>query len=142
MNLHAHPTTPKPTCTHTLLLHMYTVLELTNSRAGHKCEAWENSFLPTSMTTLFRVRPWDLWIVTAHASLRGSWRREHWGPAVAKRNDGHSAVRESGARVAVKVDHDSNEQVCLTSCSVADGLNSSHCSIDKANIKQPIAGCW
>jgi len=83
MNPHTHPTTPKPTCTHTLLLHMCTVLELTNSRAGHKREAWENSFLPTSMTTLFRVRPWDLLIVTAHASLRG---------------------REGGARVAVKVD--------------------------------------
>ena len=80
MNPHAHPTAPKPTCTHTLLLHMCTVLELTSSRAGHKREAWENSFLPTSMTTLFRVRPWDLWIVTAHARLRGSWRREDWPP--------------------------------------------------------------
>jgi len=59
---------------------MCTALELMNLRAGHKHEAWENSFLPTSMTTLFRVRPWDLWIVTVHASLRHSWRREHWPP--------------------------------------------------------------
>ena len=45
---------------------------------------------------------------------------------MAKRSDGHSAVREGGARVAVKVDHDSNGQVWWTSCSVADGLYSSH----------------
>ena len=40
----------------------------------------ENSLFPTSMTTLSRVRPCDLWIVTAQASLSGSWRREHWPP--------------------------------------------------------------
>ena len=40
----------------------------------------ENSLLPTSITTLFSVRPCDLWMVTAHASLRGSCNREHWAP--------------------------------------------------------------
>ena len=31
-----------------------------------------------STTTLSRVRPCALWMVTAHASLRGSCSREHW----------------------------------------------------------------
>ena len=37
-----------------------------------------NSFFPTSITTLSRVRPCALWIVTAHASFSGSCNREHW----------------------------------------------------------------
>ena len=40
----------------------------------------ENSFLPTSITTLFKVRPWALWMVTAQASLRGSCKREYEPP--------------------------------------------------------------
>ena len=30
----------------------------------------ENSLVPTSMTALSRVRPCDLWMVTAHANFR------------------------------------------------------------------------
>ena len=37
----------------------------------------ENSFFPTSITTLSRVRPCALWIVTAHASFSGSCKHEH-----------------------------------------------------------------
>ena len=40
----------------------------------------ENSFFPTSITTLSSVSPWDLWMVTAQASLRGSCKREHCTP--------------------------------------------------------------
>ena len=40
----------------------------------------QNSFLPTSTTTLSSVRPCALWMVTAQASFRGSCRREHWAP--------------------------------------------------------------
>ena len=54
------------------------VLKLTDTRANVR--PVENSLLPTSMTTLSRVRPWDLWMVTAHACLRGSWSREYWPP--------------------------------------------------------------
>ena len=42
----------------------------------------ENSFLPMSTTALSSVRPWDLWILTAQASLRGSCSRVHWAPEV------------------------------------------------------------
>ena len=42
----------------------------------------ENSFFPMSMTTLSRVRPCALCIVTAQASLRGSCCLEQETPAV------------------------------------------------------------
>ena len=42
----------------------------------------ENSFFPTSITTLSRVRPYALWMVTAHASFSGSCKHEHWPPDV------------------------------------------------------------
>ena len=57
-----------------------------------------------------------------------------------KRSDGDSAVREGGARVAVKADHDSDGKVRWASCPVADGLHSSHCSIDKADINPEVIG--
>ena len=55
-------------------------------------------------------------MVTAHASLRGSWSREHWPPPEEDQQRrrgviGDSAVREGGARVAVKADHDSDGKV-------------------------------
>ena len=42
----------------------------------------ENFLFPTSITTLSRVRPCALWMVTAHASFSGSCKREHWAPDV------------------------------------------------------------
>ena len=57
-----------------------------------------------------------------------------------RRSDGHSAVREGGARVIVKADHDSNRKVRWSSSPVANGLYSSHCSIDEANINSEVAG--
>ena len=54
------------------------------------------------------------------------------------RSDGHSAVWEGRTRVAVKSDHDSNGQVRWSSNPVADGLYSSHCSVDKANINPEV----
>ena len=59
---------------------------------------------------------------------------------MAKRSDGYGAIREGGAGVAVKADHDSNGQVRGPSSSVADGLHRSHCSIDKDNINPEVAG--
>ena len=50
----------------------------------------ENSFLPMSMTALSNVRPWDLCMVTAQASLSGTWRHEHCLVVV-------NQVRRSGA---------------------------------------------
>ena len=49
------------------------VSQLTNTTAGDKCQATNlspqaNSFFPTSITTLSRVSPCALWIVTVHAS--------------------------------------------------------------------------
>ena len=41
------------------------VLQVSDTRASQICEAVENSLLPMSLTTLSRVRPWDLWIETA-----------------------------------------------------------------------------
>ena len=79
-------------------------------------------------------------MVTAHASLRGSWSREHWPPEEDKqqrRSDGDGAVREGGPRVAVKADHD---KVRWASCPVADGLDSSHCSIHEADVNPEVAG--
>ena len=55
-----------------------------------------------------------------------------------KRGDGYGDVREGGAGEAVKADHDSNGQVRWASSPVADGLHSSHCSIDKANINPEV----
>ena len=49
-------------------------------------------------------------------------------------SDGHSAVREGEARVAVEVDHDSDGQVRWAFSLVADGLHSSHSSVDEANV--------
>ena len=37
----------------------------------------ERSFLPTSITTLLRVIPWALWMVTAQASLSDNWNCQH-----------------------------------------------------------------
>ena len=48
------------------------ILKLTDTRAATNVRPVENSLLPMSTTTLSRVRPWDLWMVTAHASLRES----------------------------------------------------------------------
>ena len=78
-------------------------------------------------------------MVTAHAIVRGSWRCEHWPPHAVKRSDWHSAMREGGAGVAVKEDHDSNGQVRWSSSPVADGLDDSHCSIHEADINPEVA---
>ena len=83
-------------------------------------------------------------MVTAHASLGG--KLETWamtsrgGPGAAKRSDGYCAVRESGAGVAVKANHDSDGEVRWSTSPVADGLDSSHGSVDKANINPEVAG--
>ena len=45
-------------------------------------------------------------MVTVHASLRGSWSREHWPPEEDQKwSDGNSAIREGGSGVAIKYDH-------------------------------------
>ena len=89
----------------------------------------ENSLLLTLMTTLSMVRPWDLWMVTAHASLRGSWSREHSPPPEEdqQRQRGVMGMVPSG-KVA---DHDSNGKVRWAS---SDG------SIDEADINPEVAG--
>ena len=48
-------------------------------------------------------------------------------------------VREGGARVIVKADHDSDGKIRWSSNPVANVLYSSHCSIDEAYIKE-VAG--
>ena len=53
------------------------ISQLTNTRAGDKCQSTGKLF-PTSITTLSRVSPCALWIVTAHASFSGSCNHEHW----------------------------------------------------------------
>ena len=77
---------------------------------------------------------WWLPMLQLQTWTLASWRR----PAAAKRSDGHSAITEGGARVGVKVDHNSNGQVRWSSTCIADGLNSSNCSIDKANFNTDV----
>ena len=62
------------------------------------------------------------------------------GPGAAKRSDGYCAIRESGARVAVKADHDSDGQVRWSASPVANGLDSSQGSVDKASINPEVVG--
>ena len=60
-----------------------------------------------------------------------------------KTSDGDGSVREVGAGVTVKADHDSDGKVRWASCPVADGLDSSHCSIDdhdEAYVNPEVAG--
>ena len=77
-----------------------------------------------------------MWIVIAHAKLKS---REHWPPEEDQQWRrgviGDSAIREGGAGVAVN----SDGRVRWAPCPVADGLDSSHCSIDEADVNPEIA---
>ena len=54
------------------------ISQFANTRAGNKCQSTGELFLSNVITTLSRVRPCALWIVTAHASFSSSCNREHW----------------------------------------------------------------
>ena len=61
-------------------------------------------------------------------------------PYVRARLGSRAWLGESGAGVAVKANHDSDGEIRWSASPVANGLDSSHGSVDKANINPEVAG--